>query len=131
MAGNGSELTPKQLRAVQALLTAKSIDDAATTAGVGARTLYRWLTEQPFKAALATAEGELLDAATRRLLGLQDAAIETFDDILKSASASQALRLRAAQSVLDYLLKLREQRDVEHRLQALEAALGDGKNDFS
>ncbi len=131
MAENVSLLTTKQLRAVQALLTARSVGAAATAAGVNERTLYRWQTEPAFKAALAAAEGELLDAATRRLLGLQDAAIATFDGILKSTTASQALRLKAAQLVIDCTLRLREQRDVEHRLQALEAALGDGRNDFS
>ena len=122
MAENGSELTPKQARAVQALITAKSIGDAAQAASVGERTLFRWLAEPAFRAALSQAEGDLLDAATRRLLGLQGQAIETFESVLADAAASQAVRLRAAQAVLDYLLKLRELRNVESRLVALEVA---------
>jgi len=125
MAGNSSgsdNLTAKQQRAVRVLLTSKSVGEAAQLAGVGERTLFRWLTEPPFKAALSVAEGELLDVATRRLLGLQDKAIETFENVLKDEEATQVVRLRAAQAVLDYLLKLRELRNVEQRLTALEQA---------
>ena len=126
MADNGStsgELTPTQQRAVRALLTSKGVSEAAKLAKVGERTLWRWLLDPGFKVALSAAEGELLDAATRRLLGLQESAIETFEQVLGDASASQAVRLRAAQLVLDYLLKLRELRDVEQRLTALEQAM--------
>ncbi len=117
-----NELTTKQARAVQALLSAASVVEAARVAHVGERTLFRWLTEPIFRAALSEAEGALLDSATRRLLGLQDTAIETFENILKDEEASQAIRLRAATAVLDYLLKLRELRNVEQRLTALEQA---------
>ena len=91
-------------------------------AGVGERTLFRWRSEPAFRQALAAAEGELLDAATRRLLTLQEAAIRTFQDVLADAQASPGVRVREAQAVLDYLLKLRELRDVEQRLTVLEEA---------
>ncbi len=122
-ADSTGELTTKQQRAVQTLLTAKSIGDAAALAHVGERTLFRWLTEPAFRAALSVAEGDLLDAATRRLLGLQDKAIETFESVLDSEEANLAVRLKAAGQVLDYLLKMRELRNVEHRLTALEQTL--------
>lgn len=127
MAGNGSAadiLTHRQQAAVRALLACKSVAEAAQRAGVGERTLYRWLADPAFRAALSAAEGDLLDAATRRLLGLQEGAIEVFEAVLKDASAAPSARLRAAQAVLDHLLKLRELRDVEQRLTALEQAVG-------
>ena len=122
MAENVRVLLPKQLKAVQTLLTAKSIAEAALAAQVSERTLGRWLNEPAFRSALSAAEGELLDCATRRLLGLQDKAIETFEDVLDSEDATQALRLRAAEMVLTYLLKIRELRNLESRLVALELA---------
>lgn len=127
MAGNGSaasDLTHRQQAAVRALLACKSVAEAAQLARVGERTLYRWLADPAFRAALSAAEGDLLDAATRRLLGLQEDAIEVFEAVLKDARVSASARLRAAQAVLDYLLKLRELRDVEQRLTALEQAVG-------
>ena len=120
----GGKLTPKQERAIRALLEHKSVGEAAASIGVGERTLYRWLADPTFRQALSAAEGDLLDVATRRLLSLQDAAISTFAGMLSDDNeASATVKLRAAQAVLDYLLKLRELRDIEQRLTALEQAM--------
>ena len=115
-------LTPKQQRAVRSLLTSRGVSEAALAAQVGERTLFRWMSEPAFRTALSTAEGELLDSATRRLLVVQESAVQTFEDVLKDKEVSQVVKLKAAQSVLDYLLKLRELRNVEQRLTALEQA---------
>ena len=133
MAENGSGLTTKQVRAVQALLTTKGLAEAAQTAQVGERTLARWLTEPVFRAALSQAEGDLLDAATRRLLSLQDSAIGAFEAVLDGEEVSHTVRLRAAQGVLDHLLRLRELRNMEQRITALEQAYarGGGSNGTS
>lgn len=117
-----AELTPKQHRAILALLSTKSVGEAAKLAKVGERTLWRWMGDPLFRANLAGAEADMIDAATRRLLQMQDGAIETVKAIMQDAEASPTVRLRAAQAVLDYLLKLRELRNVEQRLTALELA---------
>ncbi len=115
-----AELTTKQRRAIAALLTAKSIGDAAHIADVGERTLHTWLADSDFRAALAIEEGAAIDAATRRLIALQDKAVDVFAGILDDVAAKGTTRLRAAQGVLDYLLKLRELRNLEQRLAELE-----------
>ena len=123
MAENGSKLSAKQHRAITALLTSKSVTEAATATGQGERTIYRWLSEPAFRQALSAAEGDLIDVATRRLLQLQGGALDTLEALLgDGADASAGVPLRAAQVVLEHLLKLREMRDIEQRLQALEAA---------
>ncbi len=125
MTENGTSeavLSAKQQRAILALLSTKSVSEAAQAAKVGERTLWRWLTEPEFRSHLAFSEAGMLDVATRRLLQLQGGAIETVQAIMQDAEASAGVRLRAAQTVLDYLLKLRELRDIELRLAALEAA---------
>ncbi len=55
------------------------------------------------------------------MLQLQDGAIDVLDDLLDAQGDN--VRLRAAQVVLDHLLRLRELRDIETRLQNLEQAL--------
>lgn len=123
MAGNGSGLSAKQHRVISALLTSKSVAEAAAATGQGERTIYRWLSEPAFRQALSAAEGALIDVATRRLLQLQGSALDTLEALLgDDTDASAGVRLRAAQITLDHLLKLREMRDIEQRLQALEAA---------
>lgn len=123
MANNGNEneaLTWRQRRAIASLLTEKDIKAAARAAQVGHRTLCRWLTESTFRQALSTAEGDAIDGATRRLVGLADSAVDTLGDLLDSKDASETVRLRAAQSIIDNLLKLRELRNLEQRIAALE-----------
>ena len=122
MAGNGSELSAKQHRTISALLSTKSVIEAAAATGQGERTIYRWLSEPDFRQALSAAEGVLIDVATRRLLQLQGGALDTLEALLGGdADISAGVRLRAAQVVLDHLLKLREMRDIEQRLAALES----------
>lgn len=115
----GDTLTPQQRRAIRALLTCKTLQDTAKTTQVSERTLYRWLQDSDFRTALFAAEGELIDGVTRRLLRLQDGAIDVLDTLL--IAESDSVRLRAAQTILEHLLRLRELRDIESRLAALEA----------
>lgn len=117
-----SKLTAQQQRAILALLSTKSVSEAAKQAKVGGRTLWRWLSDPVFRVHLAAAEADMLDAATRQLLQMQEGALATVQAIMQDAEAGAGVRLRAAQAVLDYLLKLRELRNVEQRLTALEMA---------
>lgn len=122
---NSGALSAKQSKAIAALLSSKTVLGAAELAGVSARTLTRWLADDDFKAALTEAESEAIDAATRRLIGLQGAAIDTLQETLSDRKALAGIRLRASQSILDYLLKLRELRNIESRLAALEKIIND------
>lgn len=74
-----------------------------------------------FTQALAAAEGEIIAGATRRLLQLQDQALDAVEDVFKDKETSAAVKLRAAQLTIDAMLKLRELRNAESRLAALEA----------
>jgi hypothetical protein len=114
------ELTGRQRKAIAGLLSSRNVQEAAIAAHVGERTLYRWLTFTDFRAALLDAEGQAIDAAARRLIAMQEQAIDTLARVLKDDQAGRAVQLRAAQAVLDYLLKLRELRNIEQRLIELE-----------
>jgi len=117
------KLNTNQRRAIAALLTSKSVKAAAELADVGERTLYRWLTLSEFRAELSQHEGATIDQAARRLVELGEKAIDELESILDNAQAADGLKLRASQTVLDYLLKLRELRNIEQRLTDLEKAV--------
>lgn len=121
--GKAENITDRQRRAIAALLSTRNVTEAARLAHVGERTLYRWLTEPVFRAELLKAEGAAIDQAARRLIGMQDGALEVLSELLAAARAPAGVRLRAAQAVLDYLLRLRELRNTEKRLADLEAAV--------
>lgn len=118
-------LSTKQSKAIAALLSSKTVLSAADLAGVSARTLTRWLADDDFKAALLEAESGAIDAATRRLIGLQGKAIDTLEETMADRQALPGIRMRAAQSILDFLMRLRDLRNIETRLAALEAIINE------
>lgn len=121
------KITPAQTRTIAALLTHRTIEEAAKAAGVTPRTITRWLENRNFCFHLAGAEANVIDQATRQLIALQGDAIQTMAGIMDDGKVSPAVRLRAAQAILDTVIRLRELRNVEARLLALEAAINDAQ----
>lgn len=113
-------LTRNKKRAIAALLLSRSITEAAQACGLADKTINRYMNDDTFRAALSAAEGEAIDRAARRLASMQDAAIDTINDIRCNTQINAGVRLRAAQVMSDYLLKFRELRNVEQRLVILE-----------
>ena len=122
-------LTAAQQRAIPALLGNKTVEQAAQQAGVSTRSLYRWLAEPVFAAALRSAEGELLAAAVRSLAGLQAEAIATLHSALSAPKVAD--KIKAATALLNYGVQLRQTYVLEQRLAALEQLLLGGKDDAS
>ena len=120
MNGIGTELSPKQHTAINALLAQSGIDSAAKQAGVTQRTLYRWLDEPAFRLVLNSATDKALDAASRGLVRLTEKAIRTVEAVLDDSELHPATRLRAADLVLANVLKLFELRMLAQRVAQLE-----------
>lgn len=114
------ELKPKQQQAIAAILSSGSITEAANQAGLNERTIYRWMTQDDFRAALYSEEDRVIDIAIRRLLNLSDKAINTFEELLGKEAANDNVKLRAAQLVIDNLIRLRELQTIDARLSELE-----------
>ena len=113
-------LSIKQAAAIRALLVNPNVASAATAAGVAERTVYRWMDEPAFRSALASAQDEALDAATRNLVALTGSAITVIQTVLDAPVEKTSNKLRAATVVLDNVLKLVELRDLAQRVAALE-----------
>ena len=114
-------LPTNQRRAIRALMCKPTVEAAAKFATVSESSLYRWLAEDTFRAALIEAEGVALDSAARRLVSLSEAALAVIVGILVDRDAPAMVRLRAAETVLSNMLRLTELRNIEARLTALEA----------
>ncbi len=119
MAGN---LTGKQERALHALLTEPTIEEAARAAGIGERTLYRWLNDPPFVAAYREARRQAVQRATGRLQQAANDAVTTLQNVMMDAEAPAPARVNAAKSVLDLAVKAVEIEDLTARIEALEHA---------
>ena len=121
------ELTGKQRKAVEALLTTGEVAAAAQAAGVSRDTLYRWLKQPDFARAVREAEARALDDLSRLLVRLGRTAAATLAKAMAEPSAPWATRVRAADAALGRLLQLRELAQLEARVQALEEAAGLGE----
>lgn len=110
----------KQELAIAALLSQRSIEDAARASGIGEKTLRRWLQTASFSNAYRDARRQAVGQATARLQQATSAAVSVLLTIMLDANASSSSRIRAAQVVIDTSFKAVELDDIEARLVELE-----------
>jgi phage terminase small subunit len=118
------DLTGKQRKAVEALLTTGEVSAAAKDAGVSRETLHRWLKQPVFQGAVRDAESRALDDLSRLLVRLGRTAAATLAKAMNDPAAPYATRVTAANASLSRLLQLRELATLEARVRALEAQAG-------
>ncbi len=122
MAGHGSKLGRKQEDAIAALLSQRNIDEAASAAGVGTRTLLRWMKIPEFDAAYREARRQAYGQSISRLQQGSAAAATTLLKVMIDPATPSSTRVRAAEAVLSHAAKAIEIEDIDARLRELEAA---------
>jgi len=128
MVGPGSKFTRKNDEAIAALLTQRSLEDAAKTAGIGTQTLLRWLKLPEFQAAYRDARRQAVQQAVARLQQATGAAAITVLKLMTDPNVPAAVKLRAAECVFAHAIKGIELEDIETRLTELERAAGTSKD---
>src|SRR5262245_45422242 len=121
-AATAAELTPQKRSLLEALLLGASLTDAAEQAGCSRRTAGRWAAEPEFQAALKEAQTELHQRVLRALRSKGIRAVATLSRNL-SREVQPSVQVRAAQVLLEQLMKQTEFAELEERLTALEEAL--------
>ena len=122
-AGHGDKGRLRE-RAIAALLSAPSLEQAAKKAGLSRATLYRWMREPDFKTALRAARREVVDATIGRL---QAATAEAVTALVKALTCTTpTVRVSAARAILEFSFRSVELGDLEERLSALEQQFGAG-----
>jgi uncharacterized protein (UPF0147 family) len=95
-------LTPQDTAAIAALLTSRTIEQAADQAGIGERTLRRWLSERDdFRQELRRQQRAAMAVVTARLQRAAEAALSTLEDIMGDTNAPPASRVTAARTILE------------------------------
>lgn len=125
--GTDKNLTPKQVRAIEAMMTESTIRGAAKTAGIGHVTLYRWLEEPAFADALRDARSRAFERTMSALAVAAEKAVEVLREFLdkeeSSAKPGASVRIRAVRVALDSMLRARDLVEVEERLKKVEEVL--------
>jgi len=124
MAARGSILGRKQEEAIAALLTQRNVEEAARAAGIGTRTLLRWLKLPDFQTAYREARRTAFGQAVARLQQGASAAATTLLKTMIDPNTPASVRVRAAESVMNHAMKAIEIEDIEARVSALEDAAG-------
>src|SRR5207302_1183117 len=95
MLGHGAKFGRKKEQAITALLSHRSIDDAARAIEVAPNTLLRWMKEPEFQASYRQSRREAFGQATARLQQGSSAAASTLLKIMLDKDSPASCRLRA------------------------------------
>jgi hypothetical protein len=120
MADFEGKLGRKKEEAIVALLSQRSVEEAARACDTPARTLYRWMQEPDFDAALRAARRKAYSQSIARLQQASSAAVSTLLKVMVDPSTPASTKVRAADSVLDHSAKAIEIEDIDARLSELE-----------
>jgi DNA-binding MurR/RpiR family transcriptional regulator len=120
-----STRTRKIDQIIRALLEHGTIRKAATALGMSEVTVWRWMQKPGFQAAYSSARRDVMSRLGGRLLHGSSAAVSTISKVMVDPNAPAAVRVRAADCILEHAAKifeLFEFEDVAERLKRLEEA---------
>lgn len=123
MVKNGKKASLKKSKALAALLSGANAVEAAAAAGVVTNTIYKWQKDPEFTEALNAAKSEAMDRLGRSLSALGDKAVMTLEAAMDDPDAGPAVKIRAADIVLNRALSIQDAAEFEKRLSNLEKQL--------
>ena len=113
-------LTAPQERAIIALLNEQTVGRAAAAAGVGQRTLHRWLKEPTFARAYREARREAFGQAIALTQRYAPLAVNTLAHVMMDNDAPSSSKVAAATTILRFGREGIELDDLTARIEALE-----------
>lgn len=113
-------LTPKQAKALQALLTQPTKAAAAKAAGISVRTLTDYLADPEFQKEYGKAARALVMDATREAQQALSPALQALREIVENPEENSSNRISAARSLLEHGLRLTEFSDILPLVESVE-----------
>jgi transposase-like protein len=127
MTGHGAKFGRKKEEAILALLSHRSIEEAARAIGVAEKTLRRWMREPDFDAAYRAAKRATFGQGIARLHHLSGAAVSTLGKVMLDPTTPPSTKVRAADSILNHTIKAIEEEEIEARVAILERSADETK----
>ena len=103
---------------ITALICSPSIEAAAKSVQVSARTIYRRLESPEFRNALDSARNEVMDSTVKYMTVLSQKAVMRLGELLEAKS--EHVQLNAIKLIIQINSTLRREFEIEERLQILE-----------
>lgn len=114
---------------ISALLQNPDVKRAAQSLEITPQCIYNRLRDSVFRAEYSAARGRVLEQACYTLQGFIADAVETLHTVCVDAENSPQIRVNSADALLRHCYRLTEIVDFETRIQALERAQVEGKNE--
>lgn len=97
-----------QVKAIEAILTTRTLTEASKVSGIPLRTLQNWMKHCDFQFALEDAQNDIVQTCSKRLLLLNEKAIETLEDLLDNPLQPQAsIKLKIASKTIELATRYR------------------------
>ena len=122
MLGHGTKFGRKKEQAIVALLSHRTLEEAARAIDIVPNTLLRWMKEPEFDAAYREARRTAFRQSVARLQQASSAAVSTLLKVMVDPATPASTKVRAADSVLGHSAKAIEIEDIEARVSELERA---------
>lgn len=113
------ELTKRQLQVLPFLLACPTYEEAARQAHVSVKQIYCWLKTSAFKAELDRRRNEIVQEAVNKLKYHTTKAADTLVSLLSHSNPT--IQRGVANDLLNHVAKFVELREIEERIQFLEA----------
>ncbi|MGO9094763.1 MAG: helix-turn-helix domain-containing protein [Bryobacteraceae bacterium] len=117
----------REQKLIAAMLSCRTLDEAAKVSGINRRTLYRARQDAGFMAKYKAAADELLESTINQLRSNAAEAASMLRQIATDTQQPGNSRVRAAEVTLTTLLKAVETEDILRRIAALEKATEGGR----
>lgn len=102
-------------RAVAALVACPTTKEAAKVAGIGESTLRAYKSDPEFVELYTAARHELLDTGVKALQSKFSDAVEVISEVMNDKEASPNVRLSAANSIIQNVVRLTDQTESMER----------------
>ena len=106
---------------LQALLTHRTIREAAQASKVSERVIYDYLADPAFENRYRAARDDIIRGVCNHLRERMNEAVDIITDIMRGTENRAADRLSAAKSILEFADKYIETNDILERISRLEA----------
>ena len=117
------EMTTQEREFLQALLSSKSVNQAIKKVGFSTYKGYTLWNDKEFRAEFNKANDEIITIMLTQLATLSMNALEVLTGVMNNPSEKGAVKVQAAETILDTLLKLRDQQSLSNRMDEIEERL--------
>jgi transposase-like protein len=100
MVGHGAKFDRQKEEAIAALLSERTVEEAARAVGIGVNTLLRWQKVPEFAAAYRDARRAVYAQSIARLQKASSAAVTTLLKVMVDPATPPAVKVRAADIIL-------------------------------